>query len=445
MHLRQKDIEIVAMKKLLLVLPRNDRGYWGKVSAKGKTGFVRLSLPTIAALTPSNWNVEILDARATPVDFNKKVDLVGITAFTAEIPSAYEIADGFREKGVKVVMGGIHVSALPEEALAHANSVVVGEAEPVWTGLLRDFEKGELKPVYRSNSLIEMNCMSIPRRDLLDRKMYVSCFNTIQATRGCPFNCEYCAVSAFFGRKYRTRPLAEVIDEIKRFDTRDFFFVDDNITGQTRYAKELFKALVPLNRIWGGQTTINIAKDEELLSLYAKSGGKYAFIGFETLSEKNLAKVNKSWNSPDAYKEAIKKIHKAGINILGSFIFGLDEDDPAVFKRTFDFIMENNIDAAQFHILTPFPGTKLYQTMEKDRRIIDRDWAKYHTSEVIFRPENMTIDELQQGYWWTFRKTYTLRNIIKRCIRSPKNIMFRIAMNYSYRKKALRMPDIQLF
>jgi radical SAM superfamily enzyme YgiQ (UPF0313 family) len=431
------------MKKLLLVLPRNDRGYWGKVSDKGKTGFVRLSLPTIAALTPATWNVEILDARATPVDFNKKVDLVGITSFTAEIPSAYEIADGFREKGVKVVMGGIHVSALPEEALAHADSVVVGEAEPVWTGLLRDFEKGELKPVYRSNSLIEMNCMSIPRRELLDRKMYVSCFNTIQATRGCPYNCEYCAVSAFFGRKYRTRPVAEVIDEIKRFDTKDFFFVDDNITGQTKYAKELFKALVPLNRIWGGQTTINMAKDEELLSLYAKSGGKYAFIGFETLSEKNLAKVNKSWNSPDAYKEAIKKIHKAGINILGSFIFGLDEDDTAVFKRTLDFIMENNIDAAQFHILTPFPGTKLYQTMEKDKRITDGDWAKYHTSEVIFRPKNMTIDELQQGYWWTFRKTYTLRNIIKRCMRSPKNIMFRIAMNYSYRKKALRMPDIQ--
>jgi radical SAM superfamily enzyme YgiQ (UPF0313 family) len=282
-----------------------------------------------------------------------------------------------------------------------------------------------------------------PRRDLLDRKMYVSCFNTIQATRCCPFNCEYCAVSAFFGRKYRTRPVAEVIDEIRRFDTRDFLFVDDNITGQASYAKELFKALVPLNRTWGGQITINIAKDEELLSLYAKIGGKYSFIGFETLSEKNLTKMNKSWNSPDAYKEAIKKIHEAGINILGSFIVGLDEDDTTVFEKTFDFIMENNIDAAQFHILTPFPGTSLYQTMETDGRIIDRDWSKYHTGEVIFRPQNMTIDELQKGYWWIFRKTYTLRNIIKRSIRSPKNIVFRIAMNYSYRKKALRMPDIQ--
>jgi hypothetical protein len=161
------------MKKLVLVLPRNDRGYLGKVSDKGKTGFVRLSLPTIAALTPSNWNVEILDARAIPVDFNKKVDLVGITAFTAEIPSTYEIADGFREKGVNVVMGGVHVSSLPEEALAHANNVVVGEAEAVWTELLRDFEKGELKPMYHADSLIEMNCMSIPAEtSLIEKCMY---------------------------------------------------------------------------------------------------------------------------------------------------------------------------------------------------------------------------------------------------------------------------------
>lgn len=430
------------MRKLLLILPRNERGYWGKVSAKGKTGFVRLSLPTIAAITPSHWDVEILDARATPVDYNKEVDLVGITAFTAEIPSAYEIADGFRKKGTKVVMGGIHVSALPDEALEHADSVVVGEAEGVWKELLQDLEKGELRPVYRADSLIEMTGMPVPRRELLDREMYVSCFNTIQATRGCPYNCEYCAVTAFFGRKFRTRPVSEVIEDIRGFDTKDFFFVDDNITGKPGYAKELFRALIPLKRVWGGQTSITIAKDEELLSLYAKSGGKYAFIGFETLSEKNLKTMNKSWNSPNAYKEAINKIHKAGINILGSFILGLDDDDPSVFKKTFDFIMENNIDAAQFHILTPFPGTELYNSFEKEGRIIDRDWAKYHTSEVIFRPRNMSIDELQRGYWWIFRKTYTIGNILRRSLRSPGNIVFRLGMNYSYRRKALRMPYV---
>ncbi|MCK5506729.1 MAG: cobalamin-dependent protein, partial [Thermodesulfovibrionia bacterium] len=208
-------------------------GIGERFQKRGKTGFVRLSLPTIAAMTSPDWEVEILDARATPVDYSRKVDLVGITAFTAEIPSAYEIADGFRKNGTKVVMGGIHVSALPEEALQHADSVVMGEAEPVWKELLNDVVQGELKSIYRSDSLIEMDSMAFPRRELLNRKMYVSCFNTIQASRGCPFNCEFCAVTAFFGRTYRTRPVSDVIDEIKRFDTRDFFFVDDNITGQT--------------------------------------------------------------------------------------------------------------------------------------------------------------------------------------------------------------------
>ncbi|MBI5056351.1 MAG: B12-binding domain-containing radical SAM protein [Nitrospirae bacterium] len=429
------------MKKLLLILPKSERGYWGKVSRSGKAGFVRLSLPAVAALTPSDWDVEILDARTTPVDFDRKADLVGITAFTAEIPSAYAIADGFREKGVTVVMGGIHVSALPDEALQHTDSVVVGEAEGVWGQLLQDFEKGQMKPVYHAESLIDMKGMAVPRRDLLDKNIYTS-YNTLQATRGCPFNCEYCAVTAFFGNKFRTRPLVEVIHEIKSFQGRDFFFVDDNITGHPKFAKELFRALIPLKRIWGGQTTINFAKDDELLSLYAKSGGKYAFIGFETLSETNLKKMSKSWNSPDGYKEAIRKIHRAGINVIGSFIFGLDEDDASVFERTFNFIMENNVDAAQFHILTPFPGTKLYTAMEKEGRITDRDWAKYHTGEVIFKPKNMTAEELQQGYFWIFRETYRWKNMLKRSLRSPRNLPIRIGTNFSYRNKARKMPEV---
>lgn len=430
------------MKKLLLVLPKSERGYWGKVSRKGKAGFVRQSLPAVAALTPPDWDVEILDARTTPVNFDVKVDLVGITAFTAEISSAYSIADGFRRKGVTVVMGGIHASALAEDALEHADSVVVGEAEGVWMGLLQDFKKGVLKPVYRADSLVDMKGMAVPRRDLLDRSIYTS-FNTIQATRGCPYNCEYCSVTAFFGNKFRTRPVEEVIREIKGFQGKDFFFLDDNITGHPKFAKELFRELTPLKRIWGGQTTINFAKDDELLSLYAESGGKYAFIGFETLSENNLRKMSKSWNSPDGYKEAIRKIHKAGINIIGSFIFGFDEDDPTVFKRTFNFIMENKIDAAQFHILTPFPGTKLFADMERQGRITDHDWAKYHTGEVIFKPKNMSPEELQRGYFWIFRETYKLKNMLRRSFRSPRNLTIRIGANFSYRNKALKMPDVQ--
>lgn len=400
-----------------------------------------MALPTIAALTPSDWDVEIHDARTTPVDYDRKVGLVGITSYTADITSACKIADGFRSKGVKVVMGGVHVSALPDEALQHANSVVVGEAEAVWKGLLRDCEKGELKTIYKANRLIEMSGMAIPRRDLLDSSMYSS-FYSVQATRGCPFNCEFCTVTAFFGQEFRTRPMEEVIEEIKGLDTKEFFFIDDNITGRTAFAKKLFKELIPLNRKWGGQTTLNFAKDEELLSLYAKSGGRYAFIGFETLSDENLSKISKSWNSPDGYREAIKRIHGVGINIVGSFIFGLDGDGPDVFERTYNFIMENNIDAAQFHILTPFPGTKLYDDMIKDDRITDSDWSKYHTGEVVFKPAKMTARELQEGYWWAYHKTYEMRNILKRSLRSPRGLAYRIGTNLSYRMKARKMPHV---
>jgi len=399
-----------------------------------------LSLPTLAALTPPDWEVEIHDTRVSPVDYNRPCDLVGITAFTAEIPSAYSIADEFRKRGVPVVMGGVHVSALPEEALAHADAVVIGEAEEVWEGLLRDAAAGNLRRMYKGEKLCEMKGMKIPRRDLIDRSMYVAGFHTIQATRGCPHDCEYCAVTGVFGRKFRMRPVAEVIDEIRKFDTRDFIFVDDNICGNSDYAKELFTALIPLKKTWGGQTSITFSRDDELLDLYARSGGKYAFIGFETISQESLASINKQWNHADAYGDAIKKIHRAGINILGSFIFGLDTDDTSVFDNTLDFIMEHRIDAVAFNVLTPLPGTRLYQKLESEGRIFDRDWAKYHICEVVFQPKKMTPQELQTGFYRTFRKAYSMGNMLKRVLRSPRGLPYRIAVNYSYHKKAMRMP-----
>lgn len=428
--------------KLLLILPKNDRGYWGGVSRSGKAGFVRLNLPTIAALTPEDWDVEILDARVKPVDYGVKADIVGITALTSEIPSAYGIADRFREKGVKVVMGGVHVSALPDEALRHSDAVVIGEAELVWHKLLEDFKRGGLKPRYKASCLCDMKNMAVPRRNLLDRKMYGSGFYTLQATRGCPFKCDYCTVTAFFGNKFRVRPVDEVVEEIKGFGAKEFFFMDDNIAGRSGYAKELFEKLIPLNVRWGSQASITMAKDPELLRLYARSGGRYAFIGFESLSQKNLEKMRKGWNSAESYRDSIKKIHDAGINIIGSFVFGLDEDDRTVFKNTFDFIMETNIDAAQFHILTPLPGTVTYSVLEKEGRIVDRDWAKYHTGEVVFTPKGMTADELQRGYYWIFRNTYSIKNMLKRSLRSTGGIAYRISANLSYRKKALRMPSV---
>lgn len=424
--------------KLLLVFPKSEGGYWGKVR-HGKAGLVALGLPTIAGLTPLNWEVVIHDARVTPIDYDQKFDLVGITGYTAEIPSSYAIADQFRKRGIPVVLGGVHVSARPEEALKHADAVVIGEAEGVWKRLLTDLEAGELQPTYRSDRPCSMEKMGIPRRELLNKNMYTT-YYTIQATRGCPHDCDYCAVTGVFGREFRMRPVAEVVDEIRAFASKDFLFADDNICGRPDYAKELFRALIPLKKKWGGQTSITIAKDDELLGLYAKSGGQYAFIGLESLSQKNLRDVNKPWCKSKDYEAAIRKIHHAGINIVGSFILGLDDDDPSVFRHTLDFIMKNRIAAAQYHILTPFPGTRLYDRMVKDGRVLEQDWSKYHTSEVVFQPSNMTAEELQDGYNWIFRQTYTLPNIFKRVFRTWRGIPYRTAVNLSYRKKARQTP-----
>ena len=420
------------------MLPQSERGFWGKVK-RGKAGLVRLSLPVVAALTPSDWQIVVCDSRVETIDYDQEVDLVGITAFTAEITNTYAIADNFRKRGVPVVLGGVHVSALPEEALEHADVVLIGEAEGVWDGLLRDLEAGKLQRIYRADTFCDMQGMKLPMRNLLSRKMYVS-FHTIQATRGCPFDCDYCAVTDFFGSTFRMRPVMDVVGEIRTFDTHDFFFVDDNLCGNPDYAKELFRALIPLRKNWGGQTSITFARDNELLELYAKSGGRYAFIGFETLSEENLIKVNKKWNEVNAYGEAVRKIHDAGINIVGSFILGLDEDDISVFKRIFEFIMEHQIDAAQFHILTPFPGTRLFAALEAEGRIFDWDWNKYNTCEVVFKPKKMTVKELQDGYYWIYRQTYSFFNTLRRVFRSWRGISYRLVVNVSYRNKALKMP-----
>jgi radical SAM superfamily enzyme YgiQ (UPF0313 family) len=429
--------------RILLILPKTQEGLLGGVSSSGKAGIARLSLTTVASLIPSDIEVRILDARVEEVDYNAPVDLVGITGLTHEIPNAYEIADGFRERGATVVMGGVHVSSLPDEALQHADSLVVGEAELVWKRLIEDFKKDELKPIYQAEGLVDMKGMPIPRRSLLNNNMYTS-FSTLQATRGCPFACDFCTVTTFFGNRYRFRPVEDVIAEVKGLPDKKVVFLDDNIVGRPGYAKELMKALIPLKITWGSQASITLARDEELLSLYSKSGGRYAFIGFESLSQENLKELHKGWNAVGDYEIAIRKIHDAGIDIIGSFILGLDNDDISSFRTLLDFITRNSIDAAQFHILTPFPGTPLYERLDREGRIIDRNWANYHTSKVVVKPLLMTADELQNGYYWIFREIYSYSNILKRVFRSHRNILSRAALNYSYRRKVLKHPQPEL-
>ncbi len=429
-------------KRILLVVPRNDRAFSGNVR-NGKCGMANLSLTTVASRVPDDWEVVYHDARVSEVDFDSDVDVVGITAMTVQATDAYRIADGFAEKGTPVLMGGMHPTALPDEALEHADAVVAGEGEHVIETALRDLEKGQMKGVYRAETLCEMKNMPTPRRDLLDRDMYVTGYYTIQATRGCPYDCKYCAVTGVFGREFRMRPVEEVVDEISTFDGRHFFFVDDNICGKPAYAKELFSKLIPLRKTWGGQTSINFADDEELLDLYARSGGKYAFIGLETISEEGLKNLNKSWSKFGQYKEWIRKIHKAGINVLGSFIVGLDTDDSGVFDRMLKFCDEAGVDAAQFHILTPLPGTRLFEEMESTGRLLHRDWEKFHTGECVIQPANMTAEELEAGFYRLNREFYSIPRVLRRTFSRPRGILCRASMNLGYRNRALRMPQNQ--
>jgi radical SAM superfamily enzyme YgiQ (UPF0313 family) len=296
-----------------------------------------LAPAAIAALTPPEVDLSITDENITTIDFQKEVDLVGLTVLTATAKRAYQIADFFRIRGVKIVLGGIHASIMPDEASEHADAVVIGEAEGVWPQVIEDFKAGRLQKVYRQHERPSLIGMQVPRRDLFKKGAYFFP-NTVSTTRGCPHNCSFCSVTLFFGRSYRCRPLAEVVNEIKVIDKgTPIIFVDDNIVGKPSYAKQLFQALIPLKLKWVGQSSVNIAKDEELLSLAATSGCIGLLIGFESLSPASLAGIGKKINVINEYEAVIRKIHSYNIGIHGCFIFGLDEDDEGIFRRTVRF------------------------------------------------------------------------------------------------------------
>lgn len=419
--------------RVLLISPRSPVA--SATSREKAVHFARLSLTTVAALFPKDTEIRIVNDSLEGIDFDEKVDLVGITAMTCTAPRAYEIADGFRAKGIPVVLGGIHVSALPEEAASHADAVVVGEAEGQIPGLLDDLMKGELKQYYRSRKRPSLVSLPLPRKDLLVGNKYYKEMDLIQTTRGCPFRCDYCTVSTFFGRTYRRRPIKDVIAEVKQGNRRTLrFFVDDNIAGHPAYAKKLFRALIPLNIRWIGQGSIIISRDTELLDLAARSGCVSLFIGFESLSAASLKSVGKSVNLLQDYRTGIKKLHGNGITIMGAFIFGFDTDDIGVFERTVDFIDRNRIDLASFSILTPLPGTPFYRQMEEQGRIIERDWSKYTCGEVVIRPKKLTIDQLQSGYYWSRKQLSSLRSIFHRTLVPRKYTLAYLPINIIMRK-----------
>lgn len=413
---------MVRRRRLLLVAPSHRTG---KVAL-----FPPLALGVVAGITPPDWEVAIVDEAVEPVDLDQAADLVGITAMTPTAPRAYEIADSFRQRGVQVVLGGMHPTALPEEAATHADAVVVGEAEGVWERVLDDAARRRLRGIYRSAGRPALAGLPVPRRDLYRPGTYL-CTATVQTSRGCPFACDFCSVTRFFGRTYRWRPVEEIVKEVQALRQRVVFFVDDNIFGAPARARELFRQLIPLKINWVGQSSINIAQNAELLRLAAQSGCRGLFVGLESLAPDNLRQMGKAFlNRVEDYREAIGRIQAHGIGVEGAFIFGLDGDDPGVFRRTVSFARRLGLAAAQFGILTPFPGTPLRERLEREGRIVDNGWSRYTISNVVYRPAGMAPEVLQNGFDWAYRSFYSYASIARRLL--PNVFRFGAALPFFF-------------
>jgi radical SAM superfamily enzyme YgiQ (UPF0313 family) len=408
------------LRKVLLIFPR-EKGV--KYSNDTLYPFPMLGLTILASLFPRNYEVKIINEAIEEIDFNSEVDLVGITALTCVSKRAYDVADRFREKRVKVVLGGVHPSLLPEEAKDHADSVFIGEAEGRLEKVLRDFEAGTLQPFYKNDGWSDLKGMPVARRDLLGKK-YSPVFKAIETTRGCPNRCDFCSVPMINGKRYRPRPLDEVDQELSSIIEKrgEYLFVaDDNVAAREDYALGLFDIFEHHSVRWMGFATAQIAKNENLLKKARKSGCISLFIGFESLLQENLDDVSKRFVNTEELSDLVRIIQSHQIGIQGSFIFGFDGDDPEVFKKTVEFVQKNNVELPTFSILTPFPGTPLLKRMEEENRIIDHDWSRYDMSHVVFKPKKMTAQELQEGYLWAQKYTCAPRSILKRLLWGPKN------------------------
>ncbi|MEO0166000.1 MAG: radical SAM protein [candidate division WOR-3 bacterium] len=423
--------------KLLLIAPaivdEKRRGMQGKAFQ-----LPPFSLAAVAAATPDWVQIKILDEAVEPIDYNYPADLVGITVLTRFAPHAYEIADRFRSRGVKVVLGGLHPSALPDEAIQHADAVVIGEAEGIWETLIRDFEKKELKKFYKNKDFPDLAQIKSPRRDLFDKSKYL--FTAmVQTTRGCPFDCNFCSVTKFFGGRFRMRPVECVIKEIRSLKSKFIGFSDDNIFGNRIYARKLFNALKYEGVIWMAQSSINIAEDKELLHLAARSGCKGLFIGLESVESESLVQMHKGFLKPERFKDYIARLHDEGIGVMGAFVLGNDNEDVSIFQKTLDFAKKIKLDLAQFSILTPYPGTNLFARLLKENRIFNFDWSKYDAGNAVFKPLKMTAEKLKEEVDKLWREFYRFDEILYRLLtlgkRLPIQILPLLLLNISFRKE----------
>ena len=403
-------------KKVLIVCPAPEACRTGKRKRSIVSRFfrhTRLSLLTVAAATPPEWDVDIVDEYISPIDFQKDYDCAAVSFMTAGAPRAYEIAEIFKRKHIPVIAGGYHPTFRPNEVLKHFDSVCVGDAEQSWPVILSDIGKGILKKIYESNPECSLSNIPIPRRDLLSTSDYHT-RNTVQTSRGCPNTCKFCSITAFHKGIYRHRPIAEIIKEIEKLSGKLIIFIDDNIISDRTFALQFFAELAKLERNWFSQAELKIARDSQLLDAAVKSGCRGIFAGLESLSNVNLKKMNKGFSQADDYMSSIEILHNSGIAVEAGFAFGFDDDTTDVFEETLNFLIESSVEVAQITILTPFPGTPLYNNFDAKRRILTKEWQYYDFNHVVFRPKNMSPKELQQGTDMVIDKFYSMKNITKR-------------------------------
>ena len=411
--------------KIALIIPRNgseekssfyDLKFVSSFLFSRKYFSYLLAIPTLASLTPREHEIRVFDENIEDIDYGWGATLAGISVRTMFALRAYDIADRFRKMGVKTVLGGIHPSFCTEEALQHSDSVVVGEAEGIWPGLLKDAEEGKLRRVYRSEGYTDLTSSPATVRSLMSKKRYFA--DIVQTTKGCPFTCEFCSVYAFDGQKIRNKPIDMVLKEIRevqgtdaQFKKKSVFFADDNIIANPKYARELFMALKACRLNWSCQASINISKDDDLLRLMKESGCGSILIGLESISAENLTRMNKKLNLRYDYLTAIQKIQSHGILVHGSFILGNDFDDLSSFDKLIHFIKEARLLMPLINILTPFPGTELHKRLDGEGRILHKDWSKYDAAHVVFKPALMSPEELMAGYQKVLREVYSFESI----------------------------------
>ena len=398
--------------RLLLVYPATEQLGWVR-----RFQLPSLSLQMVAAATPAAWEVVLADEIHEQVPFDGDFDLVGITAMTHQATRAYQIADQFRAQGVPVVLGGMHPTVLPDEALCHADAVVVGEAEPVWEGLLADLLAGRLAPLYRAPIATVKELVLPPaRRDILAGRQYLTT-QTVQASRGCPYDCAFCTVTNYFGNQFRYRATDALLAELQSFPGRLTVFLDDNLLGDAARIRPVLEQMAGMRLRWGAQASLRFAEDPELVRLVARAGCIGIFVGIESVvgSQANHPKTG----SRATQMALIKRIQDAGIIVEASMIFGFDDHDESVFDETLRFVAECGPSVPTFHVLTPYPGTALFEQFDREGRLLHKEWSRYNHSEVVYRPKLMTPERLYQGWVEARREAYSMTSILGRVARQP--------------------------